>query len=111
MRNQRKHNNEIEMFALIKSSMSSGISRDSFFRQHGISAPTYYYCYKKFMKSNNNTDDTIIPVIIPEPKNQPGQNITVSKKTELEICYPNGVKVKLTQELDLQVVRSLLGLM
>ena len=112
MRNQRKHNNEKEMFALIKSSLSSGITRESFFKQQGISAPTFYYWYKKFMKSNNNNaEDTFIPVVIPETTKRPEENITVSKKTEIEICYPNGVRVKLTQELDLQVVRSLVGLM
>lgn len=110
MRNQRKHNNEKEMFALIKSSMTSGITRETFFKEHDISAPTYYYWYKKFMKSNNHPEDTFIPVVIPNSNNQPEQSISVSKKTELEIFYPNGVKVKLTQELDLQVVRSLVAL-
>jgi len=111
MRNQQKHNNEKDMFALIKSSLSSGITRESFFRQHGINAHTYYYWYKKYMKSRDNAEDTFIPVVTAKSKNQPEQSISVTKKTELEICYPNGVKVKLTQELDLQVVRSLVGLM
>ena len=63
------------------------------------------------MKSRDNAEDTFIPVVTAKSKNQPEQSISVTKKTELEICYPNGVKVKLTQELDLQVVRSLVGLM
>ena len=69
------------------------------------------------MNSKNITEDTFITVDIPQltpaPKKikEHEQNITVSKKTELEISYPNGVKVKLTQELDLTMLRSLISIM
>jgi len=110
MKNQNK-NHQNEMFALIKSSLGSDAPRDEFFKRHGITAHTYYYWYRKYMNSKNNTEDTFIPVEIPTKTKEPEQNITVSKKTELEICYPNGVKVKLTQELDLTILRSLISIL
>ena len=117
MKNPVNHNRQNEMYALVKSSLGSETPRDEFFKRHGITAHTYYYWYRKYMNSKNITEDTFIPVNIPQsiptPKKikETEQNITVSKKTELEISYPNGVKVKLTQELDLTMLRSLISIM
>jgi transposase-like protein len=117
MKNPVNHNRQNEMFALVKSSLGSDTTRNEFFKRHGITAHTYYYWYRKYMNSKNITEDTFIPIDIPQltpthPKiKEPEQNITVSKKTELEISYPNGVKVKLTQELDLTMLRSLISIM
>ena len=117
MKNPVNHNRQNEMFALVKSSLGSETPRNEFFKRHGITAHTYYYWYRKYMNSKNITEDTFIPVNIPQsipsPKKikEPEQNITVLKKTELKISYPNGVKVKLTQELDLTMLRSLISLM
>ncbi len=112
MKNQTKHKNEKEMFAIVKSCLESGISRREFIKQNGISEAVFYFWYKKYRQSLVKLEDKFIPVVIPESKNQREQhNITVSKKTELEICYPNGVRVKLIQELDLSVLRSLISIL
>jgi len=108
MNYSRNTNHQKEMFAMIKSSIESGINRKLFFKQQGISVHTYYYWYQKYKRTEIKPEDKFIPVIIGKPI-KPIEQAT-PKKTEIEIFYPNGVRVKLTQELDLPVLKSLIGL-
>ncbi len=109
METKAKHKTEEEMFSLIKSSIESGTNRELFFKQQGINVHTYYYWYNKYKKSIVKPEDNFIPVVIPEPVKPIAQ--PAPKKTEIEICYPNGVRIKLSQELDLSVLRSLIRLL
>jgi|GEM_PF-3486216 hypothetical protein len=104
----RNANHQNEMFAMIKSSIESGINRKLFFKQQGISVHTYYYWYQKYKRSEIKSKDKFIPVVIEKPA-KPAEQVT-PKKTEIEVCYPNGVRIKLTQELNLPVLRSLIEL-
>lgn len=111
MKHQSKSTNEKEMFSLVKSCLDSGTSKREYLRQNGISEGIFYFWYKKYKASIAKQEDKFIPLVIPETSKHPEQKTTVTKKTELEICYPNGVKVKLTQELDLTVLRSLISIL
>jgi transposase-like protein len=83
--------------------------KKAYFKQHGISSATFYNWQKKYRETGLKTDEEFIPVVISSPTKQPEQ--TISKNIEIEISYPNGVRVKLNQQMDLPMLRSLIGLM
>ena len=100
------------MFPLIKLCLDSGISKRDFVKQHGIEEASFYYWHRKYQESLAKTEEQFIPLTIPDIAKQPEQTIPIPipNKTEIEISYPNGVKLKLNQAMDLSVIRSLIGL-
>ena len=83
--------------------------RKAYCKQHGVSSATFYNWQKKYREAELKTDEKFIPVVISSPTKQPEK--TIAKNIEIEISYPNGVRVKLNQEMDLRMLRSLVGLM
>jgi hypothetical protein len=102
MRNKTKQRSEDEMFALIKACKESGHNNKTFCEQQGIGQATFYYWQRKFRENAINVSDEFIPVRV-----QQSANCT----KEIEICYPNGVRVKLPQGSDLSIIRSFIGLL
>ena len=86
-----------------------GIARRASCKEHGISLATFYNWQKKYRESQIKADDKFIPVIISTPTKQSEQ--VIAKKIEIEISYPNGVRVKINQEIDLPMLRSLIGIL
>ena len=101
MGNTAREIRESEMFALVKTCLKGEVSRKDFCIAHNISQANYYYWQKKYQESLVKSDN-FIPVKIQQP-------FTSSK--EIEICYPNGVRVKLPQGSDLAMIRSFIGLL
>ena len=102
MKNKTKPSSVEKMFALIKTCHESGMSNKTFCEQHGIGQAMFYYWKKKYIESQSTTDGNFIPVQIRR---------NLIPMGELEICYPNGVKLKLPQGIDLSVIRSFIGLL
>lgn len=100
---------EKEKFDFVKSCIESGTIRKAYCKQHGVSSATFYNWQKKYRESELKTDEKFIPVVISSPTKQPGK--TIAKNIEIEISYPNGVRVKLNQEMDLPMLRALICLM
>jgi transposase-like protein len=100
---------EKEKFDFVKSCIESGMVRKGYCKQHGVSLATFYNWQKKYRETELKTEDKFIPVLLSSPTKQPEQ--TISKHIEIEISYPNGVRVKINQEMDLPMLRSLIGLM
>jgi transposase-like protein len=98
-----------EKLALVKSFKESGIPRKEYCIQHGISLATFYNWSKKFRETELNRQEKFIPVVIHASAKRAEQDFV--KNTEIEISYPNGVRVKLNQEMDLPMLRSLIGIM
>jgi hypothetical protein len=89
------------MFALVKTCIEGTISNKDFCTAHQISQANYYYWQKKYLESQLKSGE-FIPVKIQQP---------FLCKNEIEICYPNGVRVKLPHGSDLAMVRSFIGLL
>ena len=100
---------EKEKFAFVKSCIESGMVRKAYCKEHGVSSATFYNWHKKYREAELKTEEKFIPVDITSPKKQPEQ--TIAKNIEIVISYPNGVSVKLNQEMDLPMLRSLIGIM
>lgn len=109
MGNNLRGKSEKEKFAFVKSCIESGIVKKIYCKEHGVSSATFYNWHKKYRETELNTDEKFIPVVISSPTKQPEQ--AKSKNIEIEISYPNGVKVKLNQEMDLSILRSLIDLL
>jgi len=102
MKNTTKGNREEEMFALVKTCIASEISNKDFCTLNKISQANYYYWQKKYLESQQVEPDDFIPVKFPR---------RVAAITEIEICYPNGVCIKLPQGSDLSLIRSFISLL
>jgi transposase-like protein len=100
---------EKEKFDFVKSCLGSGMVKKVYCKQHSISSATFYNWQKRYRATELKTDEKFIPVVISSPAKQPEQ--TIAKNVEIEISYPNGVRVKFNQEMDLLMLRSLVGLM
>lgn len=78
------------------------MNNKTFCEQHGIGQAMFYYWKKKYIQSQSTHERKFIPVRINDTQVQTG---------EIEICYPNGVRLKLPQGIDLSVIRSFIGLL
>jgi len=109
MGNNLRGKSEKEKFAFGKSCIESGMVRKVYCKEHGVSSATFYNWHKKYREAEFKTEDKFIPVVISSPTKKPAQDI--AKNIEIEISYPNGVRVKLNQAMDLPMLRSLISLM
>lgn len=91
--------NREEMFALIEQWKESSEPRKAFCQKHGLAESTFSYWYSKYRKSTNNSG-------------QPGGfvNVQPSLHDNLEVVYPNGVKIRLPQDTSLADLRALIQL-
>jgi hypothetical protein len=102
MENKPTRSTPEKMFALIKTCEESGLNNKTFCEQHGIGQAMFYYWKKKYIQSQSTHERKFISVRIKDTQFQTG---------EIEICYPNGVRIKLSQGIDLSVIRSFIGLL
>jgi transposase-like protein len=109
MGNNLRGKSEKEKFAFVKSCIESGMIKKVYCKEHGVSSATFYNWHKRYRETELNIDEKFIPVVITSPAKQPEQ--TIAKNIEIEISYPNGVRVKLNQEMDLPMLRSLISLL
>ena len=109
MGNKLKEKTEKEKIAILNSFIENGTTRRAYCKEQGISLATFYNWQKKYREAELNTDEKFIPVVITSQTKQPKQ--TIAKNIEIEISYPNGVRVKLNQEMDLPMLRSLISLL
>ena len=91
---------QLKMYALIEQWEKSGLKRNEFCEQVGVSLSTLAYWRTKYL-----TDKT--------DKEQPAGFIPVKEDlmdTPIEICYPNGVSIKLSANTSLSTLKSLIDL-
>jgi hypothetical protein len=102
MKNITKRQHQEDMFTLIKTCRESGRSNKEFCKQQNISEAVFYYWQKKYRETLPITRDGFVPLKIEQALNC---------TNEIEICYPNGVHVKLQQGFDMSVIRSFICLL
>ena len=87
---KNKEENQAEMFSLIAQWRASRKSKKEFYNEHGISESKFYYWLAR-----SNEEEHSSGKFIPLAKN------TVSKSREIEIIYPNGVRLQVESDLSL----------
>lgn len=99
---------------LIEEQRKSGLTILDFCSNHGIAPATFHYWKKKFKKKSPRKD--FIPLIVkPSGVDHPvGSALEESglpaKDTLIEVVYPNGIMLRLKQDIDLSQLRALIHL-
>ena len=83
-----------EMRPIIEKWEDSGLTKKEFCEQQGIAPSVFYYWYKKYKTQDNPAG--FVPIKI---KNN-------TKAGQLEIHYPNGVKLKLSSDVSPSLLRQ-----
>ena len=87
-----------EMISYIKEWQASGESKKSFCDRHGIASSVFHYWYNKSKNKNGKTRSGFVEV---KP------SLTDSSLVSIEIIFPSGAKIVLSQETDTSFIRSL----
>jgi hypothetical protein len=106
----------ISKFArLIARQKESGLSVRSFCSNEGIAPSTFYYWQKKIRKQSGG--ERFIPLVVKSPVatfDPPNQREPIQRQGGdmfLEITYPNGIRLKIKNEMDLSGLRALISLL
>ena len=101
MKNLSKSQHQAQMLDMIKTCMESGVSNKTFCKNQGITEGVFYYWRKRYQQKSTPQEERFIPVHVktPQPLNK-----------EIEICYPNGVRVKLPEGMEISLLHSLISL-
>ena len=95
-----RESNKEEMCKLVVQWQTSKLTRKEFSQQNNIAETKLGYWQKKFKKTE--TPKQFIPLVVQEEEHE--VNIPI------EIYYPNGVKIKSLQKLDLSTIKGLVTL-
>ena len=105
MRTYKKYT-KAQWYDLINKWQASGVSQEKFFEEHHIAKSSFGYWRKKYLReqSASTFPSQMIPVHIlpPEHVNPIQQN------PNLEIVYPNGVRVVCPAQIDVQKIKDLI---
>ena len=96
---------EQTMFKLVEKYLVSGQSQLSFSREHGIAKSTFQSWYKKYLQQDlsrleEKSRQRFMPIRLSEPLNSP---------LTIELYYPNGICLKLSQLTDISQVTQLIS--
>jgi len=100
MRQRKKE----EMYPLVAKWQKSGQSKLDFSQAHGLKAHSFHYWVKKYEKEKDEKEyssskDKFIPV-----------SVRSIPSTQLELSYPNGVRLQINGQVSSDYVRQLIKL-
>jgi len=111
---------ETKFLAFYQRQQQSGLSVREFCSNEGIATSTFYYWYKKLRIQG--AKQKFIPLMVkssplashhgydkPQPSSQVGRNF--EDNLLLEVVYPNGTRLRISQDLDLDHLRTLVCLL
>lgn len=102
---ERKQYTKDQMYAIIRELEASGLTQEVFLKKRDISKSTFGYWRKKYLQDHlpkQAPSSRLIPVQI-EPETNP-----LTESSNLEIIYPNGVRIILSGQVDAKQVRKLI---
>jgi len=97
-----KEETRLKYFTLIELWKKSNKSTIAFCQEHKVVRSSLYYWHKKYKDSQNinrKKEKKFIPVVLKE-----------AESSTLEIVYPNGVKIIVSNRIEHQFLRSLIHL-
>ena len=92
---------ERDMFPMIKKWQASGINPKEFCNTHDLSLQIFYYWVRKYKRSQALPGSGFIPVEV--------NPIEESFKGEVQILYPNGVQITLSDEVSIPRIKALIN--
>jgi predicted acetyltransferase len=101
---KRKQENKIEMLQFIEEWKQSGESQTTFCKNKKLSFHIFYYWLRRYKDQSRpaTTRKAFIPVTIPVNE--------MTSSNEIEIYYPNGVRIVLPKNSDLSMVRTFINM-
>jgi len=99
---------------MIAEQKESGLTIIDFCFNHSIAPSTFHYWKKKIRKTSDDRKD-FIPLLVKSsgmerPKGSVCSEISQVNEALLEVVYPNGIILRLKQDLDLDQLRTLIHL-
>ncbi len=92
------------MFRLVEEYLSSGQSLLRFSKEHGIPNTTFQNWHKKYLRQNKaQTKEKLAQRFMPIQISQ-----TFGCPLSAELCYPNGILLKLTNITDIGLINELI---
>ena len=88
------------MFPLIEKWQASGINLKKFCNKHDLSVHIFYYWLRKYKQLETSSRTGFIPVDV--------NHIEESSKIEVQILYPNGVQITLSDEVSIPRIKALM---
>ena len=85
------------MFALCQEWECSGKRRDAFCKEYGITVATFSYWRTKYLAGQKDHHDGFVA-------------ITTGLSSAMEIRYPNGVILKVPEQMSLSQIKALISL-
>lgn len=92
-----------EAAAMIEQRQSSGLSVQAFCVNKNINPATYYYWHQRLRLEESSETPMLVPISIEKPIRGYGIN-----RDNLELTYPNGVRLSVAQGSDLGLIRELI---
>jgi len=86
-----------QMYPLVAEWETTGQTREEFCSAHGLTLSSFAYWRQKYLEGQNQPD-TGFKELLPTPGAQ------------IEVCYPNGVKVTLPANGSMATIRALIHL-
>ena len=96
---------------LHKEYKESGLSVHDFCSNQDIVVSSFYYWQRKF-KKNSEVSREFIPLVIEEPSKciSPIPTKEISNANHLEFIFPNGTKLVLKENIDLNLLKTIVHL-
>jgi hypothetical protein len=92
-----------EAAAMVERRQSSGLTVHSFCEAEKINVANYYYWHQRLrLKENEQT-----PMLVPISFEKAGQQLE-SNRENLELTYPNGVRISVPGNSELKLIRELI---
>ncbi len=92
-----------EAAAMMEYRQSSGLSVQAFCEAEHINPATYYYWHKR-MRANESEES---PMLVPVSFKKTGQRSGTASEN-IELTYPNGVRLSLSGSCELNRIRELI---
>jgi len=95
-----------EVSTIMENQQSSGLNVRAFCLAENINPATYYYWRKRLRLNENPETPMLVPVNFKNAGRQSGTN-----QENLELFYPNGVRLSVPQGCEMNLIRELVLIM
>jgi len=92
-----------EVAAMIERRQASGLTVRAFCEIENLNVATYYYWHQRLRFKESEETPTLIPISIAKQGQQ-----CESNRENLELTYPNGVRISVPRHSELNLIRELI---
>jgi len=92
-----------EAAAMVERRQSSGLTVLAFCEAENINLATYYYWHQRLRFKESEETSMLVPISIEKARQQ-----SESNRENLELTYPNGVRISVPAHSELNLIRELI---